>query len=62
LLEAILHDQPLRYSGEDGVHAVRCTLAVIRSAEESRPVRVAEVDEAFTAYGEGDLYGKPTQK
>ena len=53
LLEAILHDRPPRYGGEDGVRAVRCTLAVIRSAEEGRPVRVAEVDESFTAYGEG---------
>ena len=53
LIEAILHDRRPRYGGEDGVRAVRCTLAVIRSAEERRPVRVAEVDESFTAYGEG---------
>ena len=53
LLEAILHDRRPRYGGEDGVRAVRCTLAVIRSAEEGRPVRVAEVDESFTAYGKG---------
>ena len=53
LLEAVLHDRRPRYGGEDGVRAVRCTLAVIRSAEEGRPVRVAEVDESFTAYGEG---------
>ena len=52
LLEAILEDRPLRYGGEDGVRAVRCTLATISSAEKGRPVRVAEVAEDFTAYGE----------
>lgn len=57
LLEAVLHDRPLRYGGEDGVRAVRCTLATIRSAQEGRPVRVAEVDESYTAYGEGDAMG-----
>ena len=55
LLEAILDDRPLRYGGEDGVRAVRCTLATIRSAEERRPVRVAEVDEDFTAYEDSDV-------
>ena len=55
LLEAILDDRPLRYGGEDGVRAVRCTLATIHSAEERRPVRIAEVDEDFTAYGESDV-------
>ena len=52
LLEAILTGRPLRYDGEDGVRAVRTTLATILSAEEGRPVRVAEVDEGFTAYAE----------
>ena len=55
LLEAILDDRPLRYGGKDGVRAVRCTLATIRSAEERRPVRVAEVDEDFTAYEDSDV-------
>lgn len=55
LLEAILEDRPLRYGGEDGVRAVRCTLATISSAEKGRPMRVAEVAEDFTAYGESEV-------
>ncbi len=55
LLGAILEDRPLRYGGEDGVRAVRCTLATIRSAEAGRPVRVSEVDEDSTAYGESEV-------
>ena len=55
LLEAILDGQPLRYGGEDGVRAVRCTLATILSAEEGRPVRVAEVGEDVTAYARSDV-------
>ncbi len=54
LIEAIRHNRLVRYSGADGVRAVRCTLATIRSAQEGRPVRVAEVAEAFTAYGDND--------
>ena len=41
---------PVGYGGADGVRAVRCTLAAIRSAQEGRPTAVAEVDETFTAY------------
>jgi len=52
LIDAILDGRPLRYDGEDGVRAVRTTLATILSAEEGRPVRVAEVNEGFTAYAE----------
>ena len=51
LIEAISHDRPVRYGGADGVRAVRCTLATIRSAQEGRPVPVAEVDATFTACG-----------
>ena len=51
LIEAISHDRPVRYGGADGVRAVRCTLAAIRSAQEGRPMPVAEVDATFTAYG-----------
>jgi len=40
-----------RYSGEDGVHAVHCTLAAIVSAEENRLVRLSEIAPDFTAYG-----------
>ena len=37
------------YSGEDGVRAVRCTLAAILSATERRPVQVQEVSPEFVA-------------
>lgn len=40
-----------RYTGEDGVHAVHCTLAAIASAEENRLVRLDEIAPDFTAYG-----------
>lgn len=39
-----------RYGGEDGLRAVRCTLAAIMSAEESRPIRVAEVPTEYRAF------------
>ncbi len=52
LIDAILDDRTPRYSGEDGVRAVRTTLATILSAEEGRPVRVAEVNEGFAAFAE----------
>ncbi len=55
LIDAILDDRAPRYGGEDGVRAVRTTLATILSAEEGRPVRVAEVDEGFTAYAENHV-------
>jgi predicted dehydrogenase len=38
-----------RYGGEDGVRAVRCTLAAIRSAREGRPVRVGEMEAGYSA-------------
>lgn len=50
LIDSILSDARPRYTGEDGVRAVRCTLATIRSARENRPVRVAEIEPGFTAY------------
>jgi predicted dehydrogenase len=50
LVDCILSDRPPRYTGEDGVHAVRCTLAVILSAREGRPVKVSEVSDDFAAY------------
>jgi predicted dehydrogenase len=50
LLDCILEDRQPRYGGEDGVYAVRCTLAAIRSAQEGRPVRVDEVEPDYTAY------------
>ena len=39
-----------RYPGERGVRAVQCTLAVIRSARENRPVGIEEIDEQYKAY------------
>jgi predicted dehydrogenase len=39
---ALKGTQP-RYTGLDGVRAVRCTLAAILSAEQNRPVRIDEV-------------------
>ena len=49
-IDCILSDAEPRYTGEDGVHAVQCTLAAIRSAREGRPVRVSEIGEEYTAY------------
>ncbi|NLF03175.1 MAG: Gfo/Idh/MocA family oxidoreductase [Anaerolineales bacterium] len=50
LIECVLQDAEPRYTGEDGVHAVRCTLATIRSAREGRPVAVDEIGPDYTAY------------
>lgn len=50
LIDCILQDTPPRYTGEDGVHAVQCTLATIRSAREGRPVRIDEIGADYTAY------------
>jgi len=50
LIDCILQDTQPRYGGEDGVHAVQCTLATIRSAREGRPVRIAEIEPDYTAY------------
>jgi predicted dehydrogenase len=50
LLDSIQHNTPPRYNGIDGVRAVQCTLAVIRSARENRPVGVAEIDPQYAAY------------
>jgi predicted dehydrogenase len=50
LIDSILQDTPPRYGGEDGMEAVRCTLATIRSAQEGRPVAVEEISPEYTAY------------
>ena len=50
LIDSILQDTPPRYGGEDGMEAVRCTLATIRSAQEGRPVKVEEISPEYTAY------------
>jgi len=49
-IDSILNDVEPRYTGEDGVHAVQCTLAAIRSAREGRPVKVSEIGPDYTAY------------
>ena len=50
-VDSILNDTQPRYGGPDGAHAVQCTLAAIRSAQESRPVRLHEIDQGYAAYG-----------
>ena len=50
LIDCIVEDREPDYGGEAGVHAVRCTLAVIRSAELGRPVSVDEIGAEFRAY------------
>lgn len=52
LIDCILKDQEPRYGAEDGVQAVRCTLAAIRSAQENRPVCVDEIEAGYKAYSE----------
>lgn len=49
-LDCIAADLQPRYSGRDGVHAVRCTLASIQSAREGRPVSVDTVAPDYTAF------------
>lgn len=49
-IDSILHDDQTRYGPEDGVRAVRCTLATIRSAREGRPIRIDEMEPQYAAY------------
>lgn len=49
-IDCAINGKEPRYSGEDGVHAVQCTLATILSAREDRPVLVNEIKEDFCAY------------
>lgn len=50
LIDCIAQDREPRYKGEDGVRAVKYTLAAILSAQEGRPVKVADVEANYTAY------------
>jgi predicted dehydrogenase len=49
LIDSVLNDSQPRYRGEDGVHAVQCTLATIASAREGRPVKLAEIGPDYAA-------------
>lgn len=50
LIDSVIAGTDVPYSGEDGVHDVRSTLAAICSAKEGVPVKVAEVtDERYLA-------------
>jgi predicted dehydrogenase len=51
-VDSLLAGRAPRYDGRRGVRAVQCTLAAIRSAGENRPVRVADIPEEFSAYGD----------
>ena len=48
-IDCIINDETPRYTGEDGVQAVRCTLATIYSAKMGRPVKVSEISATDTA-------------
>ena len=50
LVDCIVEDREPDDGGEEGVHAVRCTLAAIRSAELGGPVRVGDIAEEYRAY------------
>ena len=50
-VDSIIAGTDTRFAGEAGIHAVQCTLAVIRSAREGRPVAIREVDSGYRAYG-----------
>ncbi len=52
LIDCIQRDLEPRYTGEDGVHAVKCTLSTVCSAREKRPVCVDEISPNYTAYSE----------
>jgi UDP-N-acetylglucosamine 3-dehydrogenase len=49
-VDCLVHDTKPHYGGQDGVHAVRCALAAICSAQERRPVRLAEISRDYAAY------------
>ncbi len=52
LIDAILGGTEVRYGAAEGTGALRCTLAAIRSAETGQSVRVADIEDDYTAYGE----------
>lgn len=50
-VDSVVTTRDPRYTGENGVQAVRCTLATIVSARESRPVPARDVPDDFVAFG-----------
>jgi predicted dehydrogenase len=52
LIDCIQHNIPPRYTAEDGVHAVQCTLAAIQSTYERRPVKIDDISPDYKAYSE----------
>ena len=52
LINSIVNDTDPLYNGREGIHAVRCTLAAIRSADEGHPVLLKDIEDTYTAYGE----------
>jgi predicted dehydrogenase len=49
-VDSIIGESALRYAGEDGLRAVRNTLAAIRPVKESRPGMTDEIEPDYTAY------------
>ena len=51
-INSIVYGDQLKYSSEDALQAVRCTLAVIKSAEEGIPILVSSINNEYTAFNE----------
>ena len=49
-VDCVLSGSRPRYTGEDAVSAVQCTLATILSVREGRPMKVSEVEPNFAAF------------
>ena len=49
-IDCILGASEPLYNGEEGVHAVRCALAAIRSARTGSPARVDQIGPEYAAY------------
>ena len=49
-IDCTVEDREPDYGAEAGVHAVRCTLVVIRSVELGRSVSVDEIEAEFRVY------------
>jgi len=51
-IEAIVAGRPPRYGPEQGAMDVRCVLATILSIRQGQPIRLADVPDDFTAFGD----------